>query len=981
MRGRVLGELEVLGPAGSFRPAAPRQRTVLALLMLEANRVVPLERLVDAVWNEAPPHTARAQVQICISTLRRALAAIGLPDVIRTRPPGYLFRAASGELDLADFDREAEAGKKALAENRVREATEAFSEALGLWSGEPLVGMHSRILEAAAARLSEHRLTVMEERLEGLLSLGMHHEVIGELLALTAEHPLRERLRGQLMTALYRDGRQAEALGVYRQARRAFIDELGLEPSAALQNLEQAILNGDPGLLAVPTGSAAPGDSWRQPRMLPAGIPDFTGREEEGARIRQSLLCGQALRSSPGIVMLTGRGGAGKTTLAVHAAHDLSSHFPDGQLYASLRGGESRPTGPADVLERFLRALGVPGAAIPEGPDERACVYRDRLAGRQVLIVLDDAATEDQVLPLLPGHQEAAVIVTSRVRLTRISAAHVEVDLLPTADAVSMIEQVVGTQRVLTEPGATVALAELCGGLPLALRIAAARLAARPHWTVARLVSRLTDEHRRLDELTHHSTGIRASIATTYNRLGKGAQRLFWLLGIIDAPDFGPWLAIPLLDADQEYAEDLLDTLVDIRLLDVERDSTGLARYRFHDLVRVFAREQLAMQEPEPERNAALRRVLGAWLLLAREAHRREYGGDYTVLHGPAETWPLPQAVVDAELQNPLAWYEAERVALVSAVHQAANAGFHDVCWDLAISSVTLFEAHSYRTDWRRTHEVALAATRRGGNRRGEAAMLYSLGSLALSEGRFGQAAVQLEQALAMFRDLGDAHGMGLADRNLGRIDRVRGNAEEALARYERALAAVRQAGDAIAEAHILGNIAQIRSAGQSDDGAAALLSEAIEIARRTGCRRVEAQARSKLGETLLGSGDLAGACQAFHAVVSAARLMGDLVGEAYALHGLGVAHCRMGDYEQADLLLGQAQRMATDTGEQLLLAHVLLARGELCHATARYAEGIQHLTEAGAVFGRLGAQAWADRTSGVIQRCMAASSSLAAAE
>ena len=955
-----------------MRPAARRQKIVLATLLLEVNHVVSVDRLVTAVWEEDPPTTARGQLQICISSLRHALADAGIPDVILTRAPGYLFKLGEGELDLGEFNRLVSAARAAVAAGQFSAAATSFTEALSLGDGMELREFGSSVIDAAAVHLAERRLAALEDCVDVQLGLGLHHELAGELRVLVARHPLRERLCGQLMTALQRDGRQAEALEIYRQARRMFVDELGLEPGTALQAIEQAILagDGDIALSAVgPPAGPASAETLPVPHLLPPDIADFVGRETDLAEVQRAFAADGRAEPSPRIVALTGNGGIGKTTLAVRLAHQLAPDFPDGQLYATLHGEEAHPRDPADVLDTFLRILGVPGSRIPELADERAATYRDRLAGRRVLVVLDDAAAEDQVLPLLLSGGEAAAIVTSRVRLTQIPGAHhVDIGLLPAADSMEMLERVLGPDRIRAEPSAAAMLVELCAGMPLALRIATARLAGRPHWTIMQLVSRLVDEHRRLDELTHHNVGVRASMAVVHDRLGEGARRIFRRLGIIDAPHFGKWVAVPLLGVDQDTAEDLLESLVDMRLLDVERLSTGIRRYRFHDLVRLYAREQLAAHEPEPERTAALSRLIGSWLGLAREAHRRIYGGDYTIIHSDAEAWPLPPSLLDEELADPLAWYEAERTALPTVIRHAANAGLSDVCWDIAISAVALFETRAYLSDWRETHETALAAARYRGEDRGEAAMLYSLGALAVFQGQFALARDRLEQAQEMFDELADVHGSGLVQRHLGFIDRVQGDLSQALSRYDRALRALSETGDVIGRAHVLCSLAQIRIDMGEYEQAERLLGMAIEMARETGCRRVEAQALNRLGASLMESGDHPGAQEAFHSVVTLARDMGDLVGEAYALYGLGVLHLRSGGYSHADVLLGAARRIASDVGEHMLAGQVLLALGQMFWMTGRQAEAVRHVRIAREEFAQLNAEAWLARAEGALR-------------
>jgi DNA-binding SARP family transcriptional activator/Tfp pilus assembly protein PilF len=951
------------------------------MLLIEANHVVPVDRLVDAVWDESPPSTARSQVQICVSALRRALAAAGVSGQIVTRAPGYLFQLAEDDLDLRVFDRLGAAGRARAANGQLAEASATFRRALALWRGPPLAGVTSRVVGAASVSLTERRLALLEEAIDIELQLGRHHEAIGELMVLAAEQPARERLRALLMTALYRDGRQTEALEVYQRGRQALIAELGLEPGRELQQLHRAILARHPELdlpgseagMATDVGAetmratavnATAPFGMATPHLLPSDISDFTGHDLRVREIRAALLpaSGGAPPSSVPVVTITGSGGTGKTTIAVHVAHRVSHEFRDGQLYVTLRGGEARPVSTAQVLERFLRALGVPGSAIPEDRDERAEMYRDRLSGRRVLVVLDDAASEEQILPLLPGGGDCAVLVTGRVRLTRLAGAQrVHLDLFGESDAIELLAQVAGRERVAAEPEAAGTVATLCGNLPLALRIAAARLAARPHWTIAHMAARLADERHRLDELRHHGLGIRSTISVAYEGLEWPARRLFRRLGMLETPDFSSWVSIPLLGVGPTEVEDLLESLVDIQLLDVEQVARGGVRYRFHELIRVFARERLKAEESPAEQHEILRRVLGAWLHLAKRAHQRQYGGDYTVLHGGAE-WPLPESVTDELIREPLEWYEAERVGLVAAVGQAADAELDDLCWDIAMSTVTLFEVRSYLDDWRETHEIALAAVRRGRNRRGEAAMLYSLGSLSLYERRLEDATERLTAALDSFVALGEDRGRGLAQRNLAYLDRLRGDVDSAVQRYEEAIEALRRVGDVVGQAHVLTNIAQVYIERFYYDEAEQILEGALKIAQQVGARRVESQALHRLGESYLGRGDLARAGATFRAVLTAVHAEQDQVGEAYNLHGLGTVQIRLGRYAQAEQTLALAHQLAGETGERLLLGRVCLSLAELAHANTCADDAEHWLDEAERLFDQIGATLWRDR-------------------
>jgi DNA-binding SARP family transcriptional activator len=774
MEFRILGPLEVSRENAVIKVGGPRQQTVLAMLLLEANHVIPVDRLIRAIWDEEPPATSRGQVQICISALRRQIVAAQGPQPICSRPPGYLLNLDDGALDAHVFESGVTAARSARAAGELHRAAAEFRGALGLWRGEALSGVTSRLVQQSVAQLSERRLAVLEERLECELLLGLHHDLVGELVGLVEQHPLRERLRALLMAALYRAGRQAEALEAYRHTRDTLMEELGIEPGRELRVLHRAILNGDPapGMAQAPAGPAGPiaapalrRDQVQVPRLLPAAIPDFTGQETLVGRLvakaMESGAGGDAQRAVP-VSVIAGPGGAGKTTLAVHVAHQLAAHFPDGQLFARLRLGDCQAS-PADVLERFLRALGVASHDLPEGADERAEMYRSLLGKRKLLIVLDDAMSEQQVSALLPGSSQCSVIVTSRKRLTGLSAAdRVEVRGFDHRGAVELLTRIVGAARVEAEPDTVTAVCELCGYLPLALRIAAARLAARPHWDIADLAERLADESRRLDELNHGEMGMRASIALTYESVSADARRLFRLLALVEASSFASWVGAPLLRADVLHAHDVLEELTEAYLIDTELGpGAGPARYRFHDIMRAFARERLAAEESAQDRHEALERLLGVLLYLTGEAHSREYSGDFLLPRLSGSRLPLPRPLVSRLLRNPLAWYERERLSIVAAVRQAAASGLAEHAWGLALTTVPLFESRPYLSDWRDTHEIALKAACRAGDRLGEAAMRYSLGSLHLFEGQSEQAARQLAQSHSLFQQLDDRHVAG----------------------------------------------------------------------------------------------------------------------------------------------------------------------------------------------------------------------------
>ncbi|MEO3810289.1 BTAD domain-containing putative transcriptional regulator [Sphaerisporangium sp. B11E5] len=984
MEFRILGPLEVLAQSGRLDVGGLRQRITLALLLLDAGRVVTVERLVDAIYGEVLPPTSKAQVQICISALRRLFTAHGRPGLIVTHPRGYILEVADEDtLDVRRFETLTAEARRRRDAGDLDTAVRQYREALALWQGEAMVGIDSRPVRAAANRLAEHRVTTNEDCLQLELDLGHHHELVGELTALVAEHPLRERLRGQLMLALYRSGRQADALRVYRLARETMVEELGIEPNEQLQRLEYAILTSDESLngparvTTIPLEPPEPPPARPVPVLLPAAVADFTGRNKQLDAIQRELALAaeDRFRLAVPIIVIAGQGGLGKTTLAVHAAHTVAERFPDGQLFTDLHGGAYRQVSAMQVLERFLRALGVAGSDMPDGLEERAEMYRALLADRRTLIVLDDAARESQVLPLLPGNRTSAVLITSRSRLAGLpGAVQIEMDIFDSDQSLELLGRIAGSDRVRAEPGEAVELSELCGRLPLALRIAGARLSARPHWSIDQLVVRLKDETRRLDELKHGDMGIRASISLTYESVGPEARRLFRLLAILDTSVFSAWLAGALLGGSHTDAQDLLDELADAQLIESAGPGYGVhSQYRFHDLVRVFARERLAAEETAAERKTALERALGTLLFVAEAAHRRVYGEEYLQVHSGATRRPLPRKLVDQLVASPMAWYERERPLLVSGIRQAARAGFAELCWDLAISAVTLFESRIYLDDWRETHEVALAAARHAGDPRGQGAILYSRGSLHMTLKRLAEARRDFEEAIELFNRVGDDLGVALVLRNVAFLDRMSGLADEAAARYTHALDIFTRTGDQVGAAYVLHNLAQLRLDDGDPEGASRLLAEALALSRRGGSRRVEAQVLHRMGDTYLQWDEPSLAAEIFGTAIDIVREIGDPIGETYVLCGLGVARLRLGEVAEAEEALRQAVRLGRSSGDGLAEGRALLGLGELALSCDDHAHAVAHLEQALTVFHTLGIPAYEERARAMLTRARTA--------
>lgn len=968
MEFRILGPLEAISDRGALELGGTRQQIVLAILLLSAGRVVTMDRLVEAVYGERPPSTARSQVQIAISVLRRTLVAGGASTVISTHPQGYILRLERGQLDATRFADLIAAARAAADAGTHRMAVGHYREALRLWRGPALAGLDSDAIRLTAGHLDELRILASEERITLELEMGRHHEVLAELTELVAEFPLRERLREQLMLALYRCDRAADALEAYRDARRVLIDEVGIEPNERLRQMESAILAADPALdLPRATSQALVGEQQDAPsvplvtpaaavpRLLPADIADFTGRAKQIDEIHQRLLAAmtdEATLAVP-IAAINGKGGIGKTSLAVHAAHGVAARFPDGQLFACLHGGSGQVS-PAKVLDRFLRALGLTGTQVPETLEERAEAYRGLLADRRILVLLDDAASEPQVLPLLPGSPTSAVIITSRVRLAGLAGAtHIDVDVFDSDKSVELLTRIAGSERVAAQAGAAAEVAELCGHLPLALRIAGARLSARRHWGIQQLVNRLSDEARRLDELRYGDMAIRASISLSYEGVSEQARVLLRRLAILELPAFSGWVTAALLDRPSGDAEDLVEELVTAQLIEAVPAGPDAheGQYRFHDLIRLFARERLAAEEPADERMAALERVLGALLSLAEAAHRRHYGGDYVRLENGAKRWPLPELLTQQLVADPLSWYEHERATLAAATRQAAGAGLAELCWGLACIAVTLYESRSYLDDWRETHQAALEAVLRADNARGRAAILYSIGTLCLVEQRFAQARQNFTEAVRIFEDIGDEHGAALVIRQIAFLDRMSGRLDDAARHYERALPPLRASGDLVAVAHVLHGLAQVWLDRGEAGIAQELLAEALRLSEESRSGRIEAQVLHRMGEALLQAGRPDLATGVFNRALERVRDNGDLLGETYVLHGLGVARAQEGQAGQARSALDQALRLAQALGDRLIEARVLLALGDLALAGGNPAQASPQAERAVALF------------------------------
>ncbi|MEV0155145.1 BTAD domain-containing putative transcriptional regulator [Micromonospora sp. NPDC050686] len=673
MEFRLLGTVEIRVAGDSLPIGGAKPRTLLAALLVQHGRVIPAERLLEVIWGSSPPERARAILQTYVSSVRQ-LIRIG-PDgaSLTTRAPGYVLDIPADRLDRDIFERLVGEGRQAAGEGRHEEAAEILRGALAQWRGPALGGVRSDVLAGEAARLDEMRLAAVEERIAAELALGRLAEAAAELADLVRRHPFRERMRGQLMVALYGLGRQSEALLVYREARTSLVEELGVEPGPELQAVHRQILSGalravtpsrppgrsTPAVDHAPAGSTHTGGG---PAQLPADPADFTGRSREVAALTAALSPVPPAGSVP-VQLILGPGGVGKSVLAAHVAHQVATEYPDGQLYADLRGTADQPAAAHEILGRFLRALDQASTVrLPSSGVERAERYRTLLAGRRVLVVLDNARDERQIRPLLPGSATCGVLVTSRRRLAGLAGSRtVELEVMPPQQAETLLSAVIGSDRATAEPDAVHRVVQFCGGLPLAVRVAGARLANRRSWPVHLLADRLADERHRLDELSAGDQDVRMCIATSYQQLDPSARVALRVCGMLGMNDFPSWILAAALDLPPTEAERVLERLVDVHLVDaVAVDQLGQVRYGLHDLVRLYAWEQARVEDPDRVIHGRVLRVVAAWHQIARSI-RTGLTAPGTGTRPPSWVLPADGPAMDRIRVDPVAWLMAER--------------------------------------------------------------------------------------------------------------------------------------------------------------------------------------------------------------------------------------------------------------------------------------------------------------------------------
>jgi DNA-binding SARP family transcriptional activator/Tfp pilus assembly protein PilF len=953
---RLLGSVEVVHDDSVLALGGPRHRRLLATLLLQAGRVVPLGTLIEALWGDAPPRKAQAVLHVRISELRAALRATG--SELIAREGGYELRVDPEDVDAWRFERLATAGGAALAAGDAEGARAELLAALALWRGPVLAEFAGEpFARSDAARLEELRWQATRNRIAADLELGRHAEVIPELEKLVVEHPLREQFWGQLMLALYRCGRQGEALDAYQTARRHIADELGVDPGAELQALHQAILTTDP-TLDLPAKSHVPA-------QLPADVTAFTGRAEELSWL-DNLVVGAP--SAVVISAVSGTAGVGKTALALRWAHRMRDRFPDGQLYADLRGYDpDLPVPPSEILARFLRALGVSEREIPVDVQERAALYRTVLDGRRMLVVLDNASSASQIHELLPGTKSCMALITSRDSLSGLVARHgayrLDLGLLTPQDAIILLRRLIGA-RVDAEPQAAQELVDLSARLPLALRVIAELAAERAGCSLTEIAAELTDHQRRwelLDAGGDGRTALRAVFSWSYQRLSASAAQLFPLLGLHPGSEFSIEAMAALAGSEPGAVRPVLETLVRAHL--VER--TGAQRFGMHDLLRAYARHLSDATADEWEQRSALDRLFAHYLTMTET-------GDQ-------------------------AWLDTECANLVAVVACAAAHGWQGYATRMAVDLWPHLDATGHYAEALAIHEHALRAARQQGDAAGEHEVLCNLGHVLMRLGRYPQAEAQLERAATVGGELG-AEGeaiqaavmalWGLTRMWQGHYDeaeqfmlrgrmlsRASGNwpmEAKALAglghvymrqcRYDAAAGMLRKAqaihrecGDTLSEARALGNLAQIYMRQHLFDSAAEDMERALVLFREAGHRRDVAAAINGLGEIYQRQGHHDRALLHHRQALATYRELGDRGNEGIALHGIGDVHLRRAEHGAADSALRQALAVFEQVGDRPrevlvrnTLGETLRGAGDLEAARAQHTLALSHANDIG---------------------------------
>jgi len=968
---RVLGPVEVrltglpvdLGPA--------KQRSVLAALLLDAGQVVAGDVLIDRVWSDSPPAEVRSLLYTHVSRIRRLLATIAVTDEdpvrLARRSGGYVLGVDPERVDVHRFRRLV---AQARAVDAPGDAADLYRQAHSLWRGSFSADLPGVWFDLVRAELDGERLATLASRFDAELLAGRHAEVLAELRALSAAHPLDERLAGQAMLAGYRSGRQAEALKRYEQIRRGLADGLGVDPCPDLQQLYHRILHTDPTLAGTADIASQPATSglWRVPIQLvtqraPAQLPHdpggFAGRVSELAELHRLARDDSvtAVRTSVVIVTITGTAGVGKTALAVHWTYQVREQFPDGQLYVNLRGyAATTPMRAIAALAGFLHALGLPVEQIPIDVEHAAALYRSLLADKRLLIVLDNAHDAEQVRPLLPGSPRCMVLVTSRDRLAglvaRDGAHRLVLDVLTSGEAWEVLAGVLGQDRLDAEPDATAELIDRCARLPLALRIAAAALTDRPWRSVADYVAELTADDRLLALGVDGDEGmaIHAAFDLSYNTLTPAAQRLFRLMGLAPGPDVTAEAAASLAAASATQATRLLAELVRGHL--ITEHAPG--RYTFHDLLRAYAVDRARRTDDRTDREAAAGRLLDWYLQTTLAAARVLYHRKLSLPLPPASAEPVTAFRDPAQA---LAWLDAERTNLVAAIGHAAEHGPRPYAWRLNDAVRGYFHLHPHAVDWLSAAGAGLAAALADEDLHGQAAAHLSLADASRYQSRYQQALKHYTCAMNAAQQVGWSHGEAAGVGNLGLVYWETGQLKQAIEQLTRALAIYQRLGSVPGQVANLTNLGMTLGELGRLDQAADRHKQVLALTGQLGTSDSQAIHLSNVAELLHLQGHLDQARDQLTNALTLHREFGSRTAEGWTLALLAGVHRDAGRHLLARDNALAALAIIREAGHRRYEAGVLSTLASIHDRLGQSTAAIEHGLQALALAREIGAR------------------------
>jgi DNA-binding SARP family transcriptional activator/tetratricopeptide (TPR) repeat protein len=917
---RLLGPVEVWAGARRLDAGQPRQRTVLAALLADAGRVVSTRTLVDRVWGDDPPPTARHSLHSHVARVRRVLedagAAGDAPVRLAYRSGGYLLTAEADQVDLYRFRRLLNRARAAEQSNDQRAAH--LREAVALWRGEPLTGIAGEWAVRMREGWAIERLDAVVEWARVELALNNPGAVLGPLSELIVEYPLVEPLAALLMRGLAAAGRSAEALAIYLTTRQRLVTELGTDPGRELQSVHQAILRGE--LSAPPPAESAPAaPASVRPAQLPADVYAFAGRTEQLTRLDN--LIGASARTPGGptavtISAMSGTAGVGKTALAVHWAHRVADRFPDGQLYVNLRGFHpgGAPMTPTDAVRGFLDAFGTPPHRIPASLDAQTTLYRSLLAGKRVLVVLDNARDAEQVRPLLPGAPGCLALVTSRSQLTSLVAAEgahsIMLDVLPAAEARELLARRLGADRVAAEPDAVDQIITACARLPLALSIAAAR-AQQTGFTLAEIAAELYAAGQRLDVLDagDAASQVRAVFSWSYITLSEPAARLFRLVGMHDGPHIGTAAAASLAGLPAARVRPLLAELARAHLL--AEQTPG--RFALHDLLRVYAIELAESRDSDSDRRAALHRMFDHYVHTAYGADRLIHPERDPIILPEPQAGTTPENLISAG--QALSWFTSERPVLLGAVGQAASAGFDQHTWRLAWTLTDSLQRLGHWHDQVDIQHAALDAGRRLADRAVQAHVHRSLARGYLHLGRDGDALSHIRAALDLVQDLEDQASQATTHLTFSKVLERMGRDREALDHARCALVLFRAAGNRHGEANSLNSVGWLYGLLLDHPRALSNCQQALALHEQLDNRIGVALTWDSLGYIRHHIGKYREAVGDYGHALELLRELGDRYNEAVVLSHLGDTHEAVGDLDAARHCWRQALAILEELG------------------------------------------------------------------